>query len=43
MTRQEREDIAKRACKFYEGATSHSVKTTINYFKKRDIPERTIR
>ena len=43
MTRQEREDIAKRVCNFYEDATSHSVKATINYFKKRDIPERTVR
>ena len=43
MTRQEREDIAKLVCNFYEDAASHSVKATINYFKKRDIPERTIR
>ena len=43
MTRQEREDIAKRVCNFYEDAAIHCVKTTINYFKKREIPERTIR
>ena len=43
MTRQEREDIAKRVCNFYEDAASHSVKATINYFKKCDVPERTIR
>ena len=43
MTCQEREDIAKRVCNFHEDAASHSVKATINYFKKRDIPERTIR
>ena len=43
MTRQEREDIAKCVCNFYQDAASHSVKATINYFKKRDIPERTIR
>ena len=42
MTRQEREDIAKLVCNFYEDAASHSVKAAINYFKKRDIPERTI-
>ena len=43
MARQEREDTAKRVCNFYEDAASHSVKTTINYFKKCDIPERTLR
>ena len=30
MARQEREDIAKRVCNFYEDAASHSVKATIN-------------
>lgn len=43
MTRQEREELAKRVCNFYEDAGNKSVKTTINYFKKRNIPERTIR
>ena len=33
MTRQEKEDIAKRVYNFYEDAKSHSVKTTINYLK----------
>ena len=42
MTRQEREDIAKRVCNFHEDAASYSVKATINYFKKRDIRERII-
>ena len=43
MTRQEKEDFAKCVCNFYEDAATHSVKTTINYLKKRDIPEGTIR
>ncbi len=43
MARQEREELSKRVCNFYEDAANKSVKTTVNYFKKRNIPERTIR
>jgi hypothetical protein len=43
MTRQEREELAKRVCNFYEDASNRSVKTTMNYFKKRNVPEKTIR
>lgn len=43
MTRREREELAKRVCNFYEDASNHSVKTTVNYFKKQQVPERTIR
>ncbi|CAF3275467.1 unnamed protein product [Rotaria sp. Silwood2] len=43
MTRQEREELAKGVCNFYEDAANKSVKTAVNYFKKQHIPERTIR
>lgn len=43
MTRQEREELAKRVCNFFEDAANKSVKTTVNFFKKKNIPERTIR
>ncbi len=43
MRRQEREELAKHVCNFYEDAASQSMKTTVNYFKKHNIPERTIR
>ncbi|CAF3533775.1 unnamed protein product [Rotaria socialis] len=43
MTRKEREALAKRVCNFYEDAASRSVKTTVSFFKKQNIPERTIR
>jgi hypothetical protein len=43
MTRQEREALAKRVRNFYEDAANKSVKTTVNFFKKQNIPERTIR
>ena len=43
MTRHEREELAKRVCNFYEDAANKSVKTTVSYFKKKNIPERTIR
>ena len=43
MTREEREEPAKRICNFYKDATNQSIKTPVNYFKKNSIPEKTIR
>ena len=39
MTRHEREELAKRVCNFYEDAANKSVKTTVNYFKKKIYPK----
>ncbi|CAF2898016.1 unnamed protein product [Rotaria sp. Silwood2] len=43
MTRQEGEELVKRVCNIYEDLANQNVKTTINYSKKRNIPERTLR
>ena len=43
MTREEREQLAKRICNFYKDAANQSIKTTVNYLKTKSIPERTIR
>jgi hypothetical protein len=42
MTRDEREALAQRICNFYRDSSNYSVKTTVNYFKKQNIPQSTI-
>ena len=42
MTRAEREALSQRICNFYYDSTKKSVKTTVNYFKKQDVPQSTI-
>ena len=42
MTRAEREALSQRIYNFYHDAANNSVKTTVNYFKKQNIPQRTI-
>jgi transposase len=42
MTRAEREALSQRICNFFRDAANNSVKTTVNYFKKQNIPQRTI-
>ena len=42
MTRDEREALSQRICNFYCDSASKSVKTTVNYFKKQNVPQSTI-
>ncbi|CAF2038450.1 unnamed protein product [Rotaria magnacalcarata] len=42
MTRDEREALSQRICNFYIDSSNNSVKTTVNYFKKQNIPQTTI-
>ncbi|CAF0730696.1 unnamed protein product [Adineta steineri] len=42
MTRDEREALSQRVCNFYTDSSNNSVKTTVNYFKKQNIPQTTI-
>lgn len=42
MTRGEREALSQRICNFYYDFANKSVKTTVNYFKKKNIPRSTI-
>jgi hypothetical protein len=42
MTRAEKEALSQRICNFYHDAANNSVKTTVNYFKKQNVPQRTI-
>ncbi|CAF2066567.1 unnamed protein product [Rotaria magnacalcarata] len=42
MTRGEREALSQRICNFYIDSSNNSVKTTVNYFKKQNIPQTTI-
>ena len=42
MTREQREVLSQRICNFYCDAANKSVKTTINYFKKQNIPQNTV-
>ena len=42
MTRDEREALSQRICNFYCDSANKSVKTTVNYFIKQNIPRRTI-
>ncbi|CAF2200473.1 unnamed protein product [Rotaria magnacalcarata] len=42
MTRDEREALSQRICNFYCGSSNKSVKTTVHYFVKQNIPRRTI-
>lgn len=42
MTRDEREALAQRVCNFYHDSSNNSVKTTVNYFIKQNIPRSTI-
>ena len=42
MTREQREVLEQRICNFYCEAAKKSVKTTINYFKKQNIPQNTV-
>ena len=42
MTRAQREVLSQRICNFYCDAAKKSVKTTVNYFKKQNIPQNTV-
>ena len=42
MTRAQREVLSQRICNFYCDAANKSVKTTVNYFKKQNIPQNTV-
>ena len=42
MTREEREALSQRICNFYYDSAKKSVKTTVNYFKKQNVPQSTI-
>lgn len=42
MTRAEREALSQRICNFYHDSANKCVKTTVNYFKKQNIPRSTI-
>ena len=42
MTRAQREVLEQRICNFYCDAAKKSVKTTVNYFKKQNIPQNTV-
>lgn len=42
MTRDEREALSKRICNFYHDSANNSVKTTVNFFIKQNIPRSTI-
>ena len=42
MTREEREALEQRICNFYYDSAKKSVKTTVNYFKKQNVPQSTI-
>ncbi|CAF2036103.1 unnamed protein product [Rotaria magnacalcarata] len=42
MTRDERQALSQRICNFYCDSSNKSVKTTVHYFVKQNIPRRTI-
>ena len=42
MTREEREALSQRICNFYYDSAKKSLKTTVNYFKKQNVPQSTI-
>ena len=42
MTREEREAISQRISNFYYDSAKKSVKTTVNYFEKQNVPQSTI-
>ncbi len=42
MTCAEREALSQRICNFYYDSANKSVKTTVNYFKKQNVPQSTI-
>ena len=42
MTREEREALSQRICNFYYDSAKKAVKTTVNYFKKQNVPQSTM-
>ena len=42
MTREVRKALEQRICHFYYDSAKKSIKTTVNYFKKQDVPQTTI-
>ena len=42
MTREEREALEQCICNFYYDSAKKSVKTMVNYFKKKNVPQSTI-
>ena len=42
MTREEREALSQHICNFCYDSAKKSVKTTVNYFKKQNVPQNTI-
>ena len=41
MTREEREALSQCICNFYYDSAEKYVKTTVNYFKKQNVPQST--
>ena len=39
MTCEEREALSQLICNFYYDSAKKSVKTTVNYFKKQNVPQ----
>ena len=42
MTREKRKVLSQRICNFYYDSAKKSVKTTIYYYKKQNVPQNTI-
>ena len=42
MTHEERKALLKRICNFYYDSAKKSIKTTVNYFKRQDVPQSTM-
>ena len=42
MAREEREALEQRICNFYYDSAKKAVKTTVNYFKKQNVPQSTM-
>ena len=42
MTREERKTLSQRIYNFYYDSAKKFVKTTVNYFKKQNVPQSTI-
>ena len=42
MRLDEREALSQHICNFYRDSSNKSVKTTVNYFIKQNIPRRTL-
>ena len=39
VTHEEREELEQHICNFYYDSAKKSIKTTVNYFKKQNVPQ----